>query len=83
MRLTTWTEDTPTLLQISQDRGVSIHREERSYRLIPTLLTDFGQRIFRGIPWLEHYRVESELFHLQYETQVNQNDVPDTENPEN
>jgi len=68
-RFTTWASKTPTLLMLSEERGQAIHQEEKSYSLLPTFLPDLGQRLGRGIPWLESYRVEARVYLLQREVE--------------
>ena len=64
MRWTRFGSDDPTLLQLANERGVLIHSAEERFILLPTVLTDFGQRWAKGIPWIESYRSEAKIFYL-------------------
>ena len=64
MRMTTWTSQTPPLQAIAESRGQRLHHQEAHYKQLPILLPDIGQRLIRGIPWLEDYRVEASIFYL-------------------
>jgi hypothetical protein len=64
MRMTTWSSQTPPLQALAETRGQRLHHQEAHYKQLPILLPDIGQRIARGIPWLEDYRIEASIFYL-------------------